>query len=262
MKLGGTLTRALLLVCLLVVTAVVVGFALFSPRAAESASPDVKANAEAFSKKIRDEKAAAERVVLERDTVPVIAAGRPVEALVLGDSLARGSAASAPEFSYTALTDAALDKAAPANVTTIASGSSGGGIRVADITPQIPSKAFDLVVFELGTNDVITPNLAAFKAEYAELLAAVRAASPGASIVCLGPWGSPKDTEAFNAEVTAQCSADAKARYRDLSALYASEKNRWVTGKMPDGTPVDNFHPNDAGHAAVAKQIASAIRFS
>ena len=180
---------------------------------------------------------------------------------MLGDWLTRGANATSPDKEFASLVKAGIRKNVPAEVSTIAQGSSGGGLRVADITPQDPAAAFDLVVIELGTNDAVTPEIDAFNSDYDALLAAVRHASPNASLVCVGAWGSPKDTAAFDDMIKSKCAAT-KGQFRDTSSIFKDEKMRWPGGKMPDGTKVDNFHPSDAGHATIAKRILSAIRFS
>jgi lysophospholipase L1-like esterase len=128
----------------------------------------------------------------------------------------------------------------------------------------------DVVVVEAGTNDFLdqTPRRR-FAAAYRVLLAQVTAASPGARLVCLTMWipnaapGRPpaKIGAAFyNASIRRACRAGAVA---NISPLFdAQPPLRGPAGRPTFLGPGDDFHPNSAGHAAIARAIEARLWIS
>lgn len=123
---------------------------------------------------------------------------------------------------------------------------------------------FDVIVVEVGTNDVPTSEpteaeAAAFRDSYTRFLAELRSQSPGAALACLGPWRNADSGSAFEESIDVTCN-EQSGKFRALSQHYTAKGNRWHDGVMPDGTPTDNFHPSDLGHSYIASEVLSALR--
>jgi lysophospholipase L1-like esterase len=168
-----------------------------------------------------------------------------------GDSLTWGFAATTPEQSFAALLVQGL-----------------GGVRVgydgefgntaelgAQILRQTPAPTdIDVFVIEWGTNDRELPD--AYQANYHFVVQMLRAANPNARIVCLRPWQD--STNGYQPQywqtIQAECSAW-PAVTADLSELYLDSSLHGPGGGDTYRGPRDWFHPNDAGHAAIAQLI-------
>jgi len=171
--------------------------------------------------------------------------------LVSGDSLAGAFFASAPERGFVGLVSEAI---APATVTEAAQAHQTL-TTVAAIT-DVPADV-DLAIVELGTNDVgeQTP-LADFDAQYGALLDRIRSSSPGAAIVCLGTWtGWGGD---YDALIERACVGHG-GRYVALGGLFRDAANRGPEGRETFLGAGDDFHPNDAGHRAIADAILAVL---
>ncbi|HEX9412606.1 MAG TPA: SGNH/GDSL hydrolase family protein, partial [Ktedonobacterales bacterium] len=96
--------------------------------------------------------------------------------------------------------------------------------------------------------------------EYTTLLRRVTSVSP--FVVCLGIW---QPTNAPNgigvlAEAYDQVIWNLCPRYGDLQALFANSAYHGPVGLSTWMGPADYFHPNDAGHAAIATEVESVAR--
>ena len=116
----------------------------------------------------------------------------------------------------------------------------------------------DLMVVELGTNDMTHMAASQFQANYQALVSYLLAGSPNALLVCLGPWRASTDNFGYDTEpayaavIQSVCqTSSAGALYVDLSALYANPAYHASSG--------DTFHPNDDGAQAIANAIVSAV---
>ena len=116
----------------------------------------------------------------------------------------------------------------------------------------------DLLVVELGTNDMTHMSAAQFQVNYQALISYLLAGSPNTLLVCLGPWRGATDNFGFDSEpayaavIQSVCqTSSAGALYVDLSALYANPAYHATSG--------DTFHPNDAGAQAIADAIVNAV---
>lgn len=172
--------------------------------------------------------------------------------LFIGDSLTGGWFASSPSASYAERVTAAL-----------------GGVRLdagnrygwtlahsASLMVGAPPPAADVVVIELGTNDD-SATAAQVSAIYGWTLATIRRASPAARLVCLGPWRGA-DYAAID-EVERVACIGAGGRFVDLAPLFADGALHGPAGRATYHGPGDEFHPNDAGHAAIAAAVEAAV---
>lgn len=225
----------------------------------QAADIGIEDRADAYSKKIHGELDAAVKADYDAKTVAVpFPTGRPLNYLLAGDSLANGSAATTPDKSFRELVRAALATRGP--VTSALAGKPGQGVDL--IAPQALAAGsnFDVIVVEVGTNDVrrITPQ--AFAVAYDRMLASLRLQSPKAALVCLGPWRDTKVGGEYASAIERTCPVYS-GRYRSLTQHYTQAVNRWTTGVMSNGLPAeDNFHPSDTGHFEIASEVANALR--
>jgi lysophospholipase L1-like esterase len=168
-----------------------------------------------------------------------------------GDSLTWGFAATTPEQSYAALVAQALH-----GVRVGYDGEFGATAQLgAQILQQTPAPTgIDVFIIEWGTDDREPPD--AFQANYHFVIQALRAADPNARIVCLRPWQDP--TNGYQPEywqaIQAECGAWPMLT-ADLAPLYLDFGLHGPGGGDTYRGPRDWFHPNDAGHAAIAQLI-------
>jgi lysophospholipase L1-like esterase len=175
--------------------------------------------------------------------------------VVVGDSLAFGRFADTREDAFPQRVAAALH-ARPAVL-------AAPGVTTAQIAAQDVPRGGDVVVVEAGTNDFLfqTPRRR-FADDYRALLAKVTGASPGAKLVCLTTW-VPNDVPPakipasfYDATIRRACTGGAVA---DVSAISARPGMRGPAGRATSFGPGDAFHPNSAGHAAIARLIESRL---
>jgi lysophospholipase L1-like esterase len=194
------------------------------------------------------------------DAQPAGATPQPESAgtqlVVVGDSLAAGRFADTQEQAFPQLVAAATR--ARLEVLGVP------GATTAQLAANaLPSRGDDVVV-EAGTNDFLfqTPRRR-FADDYRALLAKVTAASPDAKLVCLTTW-VPKN-------VASQPSAKIPASFYDTTIRHActggavADVAPLTDARGPAGRPTflgpgDDFHPNSAGHAAIARLIESQLR--
>jgi lysophospholipase L1-like esterase len=178
--------------------------------------------------------------------------------VVVGDSLAFGRFADTQAEAFPRLvaadTHTALELLAAPGVTTAQIGAQ-----------TVPGGGKDVIV-EAGTNDFLlqTPR-ARFAADYRALLAKLTAASPGAKLVCLTLW-MPKEIADAQPHTIAPSSYDrtirrecSKGTVVDLAPIYAQASMRGPAGRSTAFGPGDDFHPNTAGHAAIARAIEARL---
>ncbi|HEY6888285.1 MAG TPA: SGNH/GDSL hydrolase family protein [Solirubrobacter sp.] len=129
----------------------------------------------------------------------------------------------------------------------------------------LPSRGADIVV-EAGTNDFIfqTPR-SRFANDYRALLAKVTAASPGAKLVCVTTWvpetvanqpAAKIPVSFYDTTIRRACTGGAVA---DVSPIAGAAATRGPAGRSTFLGPGDDFHPNSAGHAAIARLIESKL---
>ncbi len=184
-------------------------------------------------------------------------ADRALRVLFIGDSLLWGSFASDESLTYRARVTAALSAGGPVEVATVG-GPGWGAAEAADDLPGVTGP-FDLVFVEVGANDSVAISAARFGTDYAGLLDGVRALAPDAALVCDGVWNGPELATALDRELRPVC-ADHGGVVVPLSRLYVDETLRGPEGSvLPSGAVRDQFHPNDAGHAAIAEAMLAVL---
>lgn len=116
-----------------------------------------------------------------------------------------------------------------------------------------------VAVVELGTNDVGVPTpLADFEQQYANLLDRIRSTSPRAGLVCLGTWTA--DGAAYDEAIARTCAARAGV-YVSLAEKFANADFHGPAGRDTFAGAGDEFHPNDAGHRAIADAVLAALTY-
>ena len=200
---------------------------------------------------------------------PAATPGRPVRIVVLGDSLAFGTGASAPRNAFIFRAYLRVREQHPGSrVDNFAI----SGATVADVlrlqAPRLAHARADVVVVCVGGNDVVHRVAAAdFARTYASLVARVRTVQPHAAVVCCGVPDvglSPLFTGADHDAVT-RLSRQNDAAIRAVAArtgaafvdLYATTQRQH--GDVNRFLSEDRFHPSDAGYAQLADALAPAL---
>ncbi|HLZ25475.1 MAG TPA: SGNH/GDSL hydrolase family protein [Ktedonobacterales bacterium] len=177
--------------------------------------------------------------------------------IFLGDSLTQGQHTDDFYYDYTWQTVLGLRARSSADASQYLVDGVGG-----DTTGQFlahlqaldlhPSNA-QLIVLELGTNDYLQQvPPATMQAHYAALLAWLATDNPNARLVALSVWGDPAAAAAYNSVIQAEAATWTGAGGRalvDISTLYLNPSYHWPPGSS------DTFHPNDAGHVAIAQAV-------
>ena len=177
---------------------------------------------------------------------------------VVGDSLAYGYYASEPARAWPARLRIALQRHGAVSEEVDA----GPGEAAGEALVRTVPRGDDLIVVELGTNDVKRHTGASFAATYGRLLRRLAHESPGAVLLCLEPWGPQAQVAEYSATIERLCRA-AGGKAAPISGIYSAAANRAKAG-VPffDGTSHDDFHPDDQGHAAIAQLVVSMIHFT
>jgi lysophospholipase L1-like esterase len=169
----------------------------------------------------------------------------------LGDSLTWGLAATTPEQSFAALVTQGVK-----GVRIGYDGQFGNTVQLgAQIFHQTPAPTgINVFVIEWGTNDVEPPDV--YQANYHFIVQTLLAANPSARIVCLRPWQDPENgyQPAYWRAIETECGVWPAVAV-DLSGLYLDMSLHGPGGGDTYRGPRDWFHPNDAGHAAIAQTI-------
>lgn len=187
------------------------------------------------------------------------------EIVFIGDSLTAGFFATAQARDYVSLTAARTHK------TFLVEGEYGVSAVVTNQQMQVGAPRLRVnavpddaryVVIELGTNDVVAPGetLTQFKSSYDAILTRVQRDAPNARLICLGTWRNPnagahESGYAYNKVIRAECPGS----YVPLGDLFVKPALRGPAGRATWMGRSDDFHPNDAGHAAIAARVVAAI---
>lgn len=197
-------------------------------------------------------------------TPPRTAASQaPHQLIFVGDSLTEGVYATTPQQDYAYVTAAQTHKSfevkgeygVSAVFTAQKMQASNPKLKV------VPGDALD-VILELGTNDVVASGetLAQFKSSYDYILNRVHQDAPNAKLICLGVWRDPtagahESGYAYNQIIQADC----PGTYVPLGDLFMNNSLHGPAGRPTWIGNADWFHPNDAGHAAIAARVAAAV---
>ena len=230
------------------------GFALAAkPVASTALAADVAAKADKFTAATKTEIAQQAEGAKVRVKKPT---DRPLRVLFAGDSLTYGLYTSAENKGFRPLVVAGLS--ATMAVEETKAQFSGAGVNQVSNLVSAPEN-LDLAIIELGTNDVPKTDLGAFRDQYAALITKIRTPSPGAALLCVGTW-SPGDAQTlpFNYAIKDACVKNG-GQYVDVLDLYNAAGNHGAEGVKTWAGVSDTFHPNDAGHKAIADLILSRI---
>lgn len=185
----------------------------------------------------------------------------PLRVLFAGDSITAGAFAPTDAQTFRGQVVTALQKNGPVTPTRIGN----SGLTTAQVFPDVAGAGdgFDLAVVELGTNDVPKTSIPDFQRDYTGLLDAVRQKSPHAVLLCLSVWGedSPK-VQQMNKAIATDCT-QRSGGYVPISDLYGDPANRGPAGtiRKSDGAVLDDFHPNLAGHTAIAQKVLAGLAY-
>jgi lysophospholipase L1-like esterase len=185
----------------------------------------------------------------------VVGAGEPLRVTYVGDSLDAGLYATERKLGFHPLMVDAWRADGPVSDTPL--NSLGGTTERALRNSDLP-RGQQLIVVELGTNDVVRTDHRAFRRDYGQLVDRLREASPEAGLLCVGPW-RPRDTaERFDVIIKDICEGNGGV-FRSLSDLYERSDLKGPSGEPTESGQSDSFHPNDLGHRAIADRLLGAV---
>lgn len=211
-------------------------------------------------KRLASESSAAAAAKAEITAVVNRPTDRPLRVLFAGDSLTVGWGATTREQSFRETVGRSISADGPMKET-VAHGLTEGRYTVGNLggfgTKQ------DLIVVEIGTNDLGHLKPEVFAKKYAAMLGKMKKVSPDAALLCLGVWHANgngvlfPDEKDFDQAIRTDCDS-AAGHYVDVTRLINDTNIGPKSRKTWDGSP-DDFHPNDLGHAALAKAILAQL---
>jgi lysophospholipase L1-like esterase len=225
------------------------------------ADPNIQAKADAFSKQVEREMAAKAKAAAEALLIRVkMPADRPLKVLFAGDTITGGYYASTQAKGFSQLVAASLAK--HGEIEEVRAGVTGGKVETLGGLSDIPS-GLDLAVLQLGTIEVgQKEDAATFARNYETVLRNMKARSPKVAIVCVSVWQSLGINAAgYDRLIREKCKAQG-GQFVDVSALFIDPRSRGPVGVKTWAGVSDAFHPNDAGHKAIADLILKRITFS
>jgi lysophospholipase L1-like esterase len=188
------------------------------------------------------------------------------QVLCLGDSLTQGLYAVTAADSWRARVDAWLGSAVGVGSGSVFLGQTGG--KTADFLPQLAAISAvdaDLCFIELGTNDasgfptMVPVPPATFKANLCAISAAVRVNRPNCILVYLTTWRE-NAALTYDAVIRAVAARDGGIVV-DLAPIGSDPANYLPAGVLTFNGASDGWHPNNAGHAAIAAAVESALQW-
>lgn len=175
----------------------------------------------------------------------------------VGDSLTVGLYAATEATAFRSLLVAGV----PCTTSVIASvGGRSGGV---DLT-IVAAAAGDIYVIELGTNDAsgyptgvpVRPTV--FAGQLRAIAVAAREGDPGCRLVFLTVWQSRRVRRPYDARIAAVATAYG-CHVVDIGAIKDDSANSKPAGVDTQWGASDGWHPNDAGHAAIASRLGSVV---
>jgi len=179
-----------------------------------------------------------------------------IGAVFLGDSLTYGLFASSEAAGYRPQVVAALNEIAPVQATR--GGQTGNTVQTVGESATIPGDT-GLVVLALGTNDVWNTPVPDFTAHYTALADKVQTSAPNAAVICLGVWANADGARNYDPPVRDNCERIG-GTFVPIADLFDEAGMRGPSGVEAFGGVSDDFHPNDAGYAAIADRVKAALR--
>jgi lysophospholipase L1-like esterase len=123
-------------------------------------------------------------------------------------------------------------------------------LELADHAPQ-------LVTVEVGINNLTTMNASTFQVRYIQLLQLLQDAGVKTVVTCTVPWtGQNWDTPQYARAVEFNTAIVRTARAFGYTPADCWGATVWHGEYLSER---DNFHPNDAGHRAIAAAILDAL---
>lgn len=180
---------------------------------------------------------------------------RPLRVLVAGDSLSTGQYASSEDKGFKSVVLAGLGERGPVEAQRV--GASGEIARQAIDDLDRIQGPIDFALVELGTNDPSKSDLAAFTTDFPLLLTAIQEAAPGAPMMCLGIWANAKQSQPFDEVIERECRSRGGAfvKITDIYDRGIPASRGPVDSATDSGALRDGFHPNNAGHRAIAERV-------
>jgi acyl-CoA thioesterase-1 len=181
----------------------------------------------------------------------------------IGDSLTLGHYASQKELTFAARVQREYGKAFSEE--THVRGKAGAMIKTVqrpDIMKLFMSaldETVDVIVVELGTNDVGVTPVREFKEKYEKFLAEIRQRNPEATLLCLGVWRDSQST-AFDSSIL-QAAKAANGYFLPLDTVYRNVAYHAQSRVQTPWGLSDAFHPSDEGHRVIAENIIAALTF-
>lgn len=262
-RLGKFLKYIAVLVLVLAAAAVAIALLALNNRGPipTAADPSIEAKATHYSQEVAaqmeaESKAAAEALLI-RLKFP---ADRPLRVLFAGDTITGGYFASTQTKGFSQLISASL--ASHGDVEEVRGPNTGGKVDTLGGLESIPS-GLELAILQLGTIEVgERDDVAKFSDEYATMLRNLKARSPTAAIICLSAWQSSEiNVGAYDRVIREQCRI-VGGQFVDVRPVFADLRNRGPEGVKTWAGVSDEFHPNDAGHQAIADKVLARIKLS
>jgi acyl-CoA thioesterase-1 len=195
---------------------------------------------------------------------PRVASGGKLDILAIGSSSTEGIGASAKDRTYPARLQALLAKEWPRVTIDITNAGIGGEIApqtLARLKQALAVKRYDLVIWQVGTNDAVTGgNLDAFKAMVAEGIAIVQEAK--SSLALLDPQFFPGIREPARYQTYVSAIAEIARgqhvpvfnRYDTMREWHSSDAEAFTAALS-----TDSFHMSDAGYDCLARDMAAGL---
>jgi lysophospholipase L1-like esterase len=193
-----------------------------------------------------------------------LAKAETIRILAIGSSSTEGIGATSPSRSYPARLEAGLKLRWPKADVSVTNAGIGGetvAATVARLERLVRAGNFDLVIWQLGTNDAVRgDDMESFRSQALRGIAAGAAA--GADVVLVDPQYYPgiKDLAAYERFVSI-VKEIGEGRHVPVFGRYAMMK-RWKAqgdGVLLATLAPDRFHMNDRGYACLAEALTADI---
>jgi len=188
----------------------------------------------------------------------------PVRILAIGSSSTEGVGASSPDHSYPAQLEDELSDAWKSRVTVINAGKGGETSvqTVERLEGALAEQTFDLVIWQVGTNDAIKGvSEEAFRTTLERGIAAVKAS--GTSLILLDQQYFPaiRDLGRYErfVKMVSTMGQEQKVAVFSRYALM-QDWNSQSPGDLRSMLSGDGFHMSDKGYDCLADQVADAIQ--